>query len=421
MGFPTYEEIIELKNAGTKNIWVHLSQKYNEDKETLRGWFRREAEKRVKEADDVLVEDYVENKNTVSETYGFDSQGNIKTISSVKTIEMSKEQKEDPEFVLKAHGYNPEKWMISSLANSYKDVEKDGVLSLYTSKITVKAKNNYEINISDINRFFENFKSENVSVNRTEKNRENFYGKTLLINLADAHFGNNIENFSAREIIIRLVEKVRNKILFSKQDFSKIYFINLGDILHIDNYQGQTTSGTQVGERGSFYSIWEDALKTMIDSIDILSEVCPVEFISICGNHDKISSFTIAKALEYYYKENDNVLIDSDFKHRKYRVIGNSLFGFVHGDLPSKNVPSVLQREAREDFGKTKYSYVLLGHIHHTNIVDVDGVIVSHLPSITPPDEWHKGEGYTGAWRGTNCYVVDDNFGIEETWHIGEN
>lgn len=423
MSFPTYEEVLALKSDTTiKNIWVYLSEKHQEDKERLRRWFRTETEKRAKEGEEILKDEFSdeseEQKFRVGESTSFDEKGNIKYISSNRVILMHEEDSKSPEYVLKAHGFDPSLWILVTVLNNYWQgmrTKDRGSATLYQSKVTVKPKLAIEeVTIKDIDNFFRTFNSENIS---KPELRKNSYGKSkLLINLADAHFGNDADGFSTRLSVLKLIETIKQK---SKGfDISEIIFVNFGDLLHVDNYAGQTTAGTQVGGRGKYYGIWNDAVETLILAIDELKSIAPVKYISVCGNHDKISSYTVGKTLEYYYKNNKNVKMDCDFEEQKIEVIGNSVFLLIHGDVPAKNVSTVLQRDHRKEYGESKYSYVLLGHIHHANIIDKDGVIISHLPSITPPDEWHKGQLYTGTWKGTYCYIVDEEEGISDTWHI---
>lgn len=430
-GFPTYEEVVSLKDSGTKDIWVYLESKYGHGKEKLRAWFRRESEKRSKDVAEIMedlpetlekeVEELQSNNSYRAETNtSFDDEGNVKTIGSRRLLIMDAEQEKDPNFVLTAHGFDLKSWVLVNVLNNYwqgmrpKDA---GNATLYQSKITVKPKTeNKQITMDDISHFFETFDSKNVSpyLSRNVFIRSEGENK-IVINLADAHFGNDTESVvrSIQLLVYKVIEKAK-----TMTDLSEIVFVNLGDLLHIDNYDGQTTSGTQVGTRGTYYEIWEIALKTMIWAINQLKKIAPVKYITVCGNHDKISSYTIGKALEYYFKEDENVDMDCDFEDRKFLTIGKAVFAFVHGDLPAKNVPSILQREYREEYGKSKYAYIFLGHIHHTNILDKDGVIVSHLPSVAPVDTWHKGQAYTGTWKGTHCHVVNSEFGITDTWHI---
>lgn len=424
MSFPTYEEVLILKNDPTiKSIWVYLSEKHNEDKERLRRWFRTETEKRAREGSEILEENETvpeseDAKYKAEETTSYDDEGKVKYISSNKLILMTENDKKNPSFVLSAHGFDPKEWiLVSAVSNYWQGMRKDdlGSATLYQSKITVKPKfeENRKFTFEDARTFFSELSVPTLSLIKTTKKKVIESNRRLLINLADAHFGNG-------ELVERLVLDLVDDVIArsTEKNFKEIVFVNLGDLLHTDNFAGQTTSGTQVGKRGEHPSIWKNATETLILSIERLSEICPVRYVTICGNHDKIGSYTVGQALEYYFKENLNVEFDTEFEDRKYYTFGNSLFGFCHGDLPNKNVPTLLQREAREQYGKTKYAYMLLGHIHHVSIKDADGVIVSYLPSVTETDEWHKGMAYTGNWKGTLCYVVDDEKGIVDTWHI---
>jgi predicted phosphodiesterase len=421
MSFPTYEEVLALKSDETiKNIWVYLSEKYGEDKERLRRWFRTETDKKNREADSVLLEEVPqeEEKYKAEESVSYDDEGGVKYVSSSKIIMMTENDKKNPEFVLKAHGFDPKQWiLVSAISNYWQGMRKDdlGAATLYQSKINVKPKDESfkKFGFDDVRTFFSELNIPELKlvgrVSRTVIDSK----QRLIVNLADAHFGNGVE---VKESVLKLAEEIvyRSRM----KEFSEIVFVNLGDLLHTDNYAGQTTSGTQVGKRGENPSQWKEATETMILVIEKLAEISPVKYITICGNHDRISSYTIGQALEYYFKSDLNVEFDTSFEDRKYYTFGNSLFGFCHGDLPSKNIPSVIQREAREQYGKTKYAYMLLGHLHHTRIEDKDGVIVSNLPSLAETDEWHRQNAYTGAWKGTLCYVVDDEKGIVDTWHI---
>jgi hypothetical protein len=376
----------------------------------------------ILEDDDVAPMENVspeDKKNKAEETVSYDDDGKVKYVSSSKIILMTGNNNKNPSFVMKAHGFDPNEWiLVSAVSNYWQGMRADdlGAATLYQSKITVKPKfeENRKFTFEDVRTFFSELSLPKLKLNKVSEKKEIIESsQRLLLNLADAHFGNGEK---IEELVGRLVDEVISRL--SNRNFKEIVFINFGDLLHTDNYAGQTTQGTQVGKRGEHPSIWKNATETLILAIEKLSEICPVKYVTICGNHDKVASYTVGQALEYYFKSDLNIEFDTEFEDRKYFVFGNSLVGFCHGDLPNKNVPTLLQREAREQFGKSKYAYMFLGHIHHVSIKDSDGVVVSYLPSITPTDEWHKGMGYTGNWKGTLCHVVDDEKGIVETWHI---
>ena len=62
--------------------------------------------------------------------------------TSSTTMQMTSEQAKDPEFVLRAHGFNPDDWDIVSARNNFwqQNSQENGLIDLYQSKITVKPK-----------------------------------------------------------------------------------------------------------------------------------------------------------------------------------------------------------------------------------------------------------------------------------------
>ena len=423
-GFPTYEEILKMKESGVKDVWVVLSERTGIHKEKLRAKFNREKAQRnaYESLLDVeeTTEEVVEPVSKIEEKYSYNDNGDVSAVTSQRVIALSEEEKKSPDYVLEAHGFDPKLWVITNANNFWGSPRpKDaGTRTLYQSKISIKPKvEKTNLSLDDIKFFFDNIEEKILLPEFVASDySRNKSGKTVLINLADAHFGNEDSTYSTKEKVENLVTEIIDRC--SQIHVKEIIFVNFGDLIHVDNEAGQTTGLTQVGERGTVYQIWETALVTLIQSLTKLSKIAPVEYIGISGNHDRVNSFTVNKALEYALSNNEDITFDVDFSHRKYRTVGSSLFGFAHGDLPQKNVATLLQREARKEYGESTYAYMLLGHIHHISIKDNDGVIVSSLPSITSTDYWHNAQGYTGNWRGTYVYVVDEGYGIQDTWHI---
>ena len=113
------------------------------------------------------------------------------TQTSEKLIQMSENDAKDVEFLLKSHGYDSKVFQLVSarnnIWNSYS--KKDGIMTLYSSKITVKLITEYKWNIDDINMLFTNIKTEyknkcNIISKQYEQN-----GDTLVVPIADMHYG----------------------------------------------------------------------------------------------------------------------------------------------------------------------------------------------------------------------------------------
>lgn len=418
--FPSFDGVLALKESGIKDIWVYLEGKYGIDRERLRGWFRREQERRNKNADAVMAEEVDETTISTPEmkaekATSFDDDGNVKSISSKRIIMMTEEQEKDTDFVLRAHGFDPAEWVIVNLiSNLWEGLQKGGAktTAMYQSKLTVKPKSeNKNITLEDIQEWYSELGltkslSSRIKVNKIQHER------ILLLPLADFHFGNG----TLYEHVDNVIEAIISKL--STGDYDEVWMVNIGDLLHFDNYSGTTTAGTQVGARGKIFQAWKSAVQEVIQIIEAIKIYVPVKFISVSGNHDKVNSYTAANAVALYFNADDDVEFDVEFEDRKYARYGNSVLGFAHGDIPNKNMQTVIQREARELYGETTHAYMFFGHLHHILHQDKDGVIMYQLPSPTPVDEWHNEKAYTGSWRGTQLFTLNMEYGIEEITYI---
>lgn len=275
------------------------------------------------------------------------------------------------------------------------------------------------ISLEKIDEFFKNIdlkQAKKFSETRQYKDG----GLVLEIDLADVHVGNESLSFDElRNRVVNLISEIKHRSV--GLTFEKIYLVQLGDILHFDNFGRQTTSGTHVTYGMNFHTMFESAMELMIWVIEELSSISKVEVINIYGNHDKINSYTLAKAIDAYFRMNKDVVIDATPNIRKFRKIGVSSVAFLHGDMPKSNIYDVFQKEARKLFGETLYSELHLGHLHHEISLEKSGVIVRYVPSITIPDEWHRANGYTGAKQGTHCFLWDLEKGLKNIWIIPAN
>ena len=112
---PTFEEVLKMKEDGVPNVWVVLAEKYGKSKDALRSWFNRERQKRDaygvlldSESEDDDGTPVAEKQFEAEKQTTFDDDGNVRTITSKRLIEMDAEQEKDPRFVLVAHGFDPE-------------------------------------------------------------------------------------------------------------------------------------------------------------------------------------------------------------------------------------------------------------------------------------------------------------------------
>lgn len=339
---------------------------------------------------------------------------------SDRLIMISENDSKNPKLLLELHGYDSDEWvLVNAISNFWNGMRpKDaGLVTLHQSKILVRPKLDSDITLDDINKFFNNLDETKIPNIKSEVRQYKSGGLILEIDFADGHIGNESLTFEqVKSRIVRVIEEVkrRSKGLL----LEKIVLVQLGDIFHMDTYNRTTTSGTQMTYGTNPNTMFDNGIELMVWMIQQLSEITKVEVINIYGNHDKLTSFMLARVLEAYFKTDKNVEIDAKHDARKFRKFGVTSVGFVHGDLPKNNIYDIFQKEARKLFGETLYSELHIGHLHHDHSLEKSGVISRWLPSITTPDEYHLSNGYTGAKQGVQCFLWDLENGLESIWMI---
>lgn len=439
----TYEACLA-KFAGLQEVsWNELAEKngYGKNGEKLRSAFKRirkskgeiqvalDANRLNREIENKPV-DYipsvvpsvstnVENSETDAvknyrETTEINENG---TVTSDRLIEICEQDSKSPESMLVAHKFDPLLWKLVSCKNNlwHMQAKNANRLLLYQSKITAKPKVQKELSFEDIDKYFKELKP--IKIDSTIPSNYKKNGFILEIDIADLHVGNL--PFPDSEIGIK--ERMESLILdilirVEGLKLEKIILVNLGDLLHYDTYGGTTTGGTKLTTSLDFYTMFDTATTIMIDAIDRLSQIAPVELIGLFGNHDKTASYSVLKSIQYYFKSSKNVTVDCSHNSRKYRKFGNCLVGFVHGDLPKANIPALIQTEARKEYGETKFAEVHLGHIHSQQTIEKDGVIIRYLPSLAYGDDWHYQEGYVGVLKTSVSFLWDKEKGLQEMW-----
>jgi len=341
------------------------------------------------------------------------------TQTSEKLIQMSEQDAKDVNFLLKSHGYDSKVWELVSarnnIWNSYS--KKDGILTLYSSKITVKPKTT-KFNPIWIKETLENLDLDSPVIYIKPYN---ISGKTLEINLADVHIDKlcNIDetrNEYSTEIGLQRLWQVIFDIIEKTKfyEIKKIIFPFGQDIANIDNMFNTTTKGTPQDTDVKYDVLYKSLLKNIIKIIHKLSEIAPVEIIYVGGNHDKLTSFTMTEAMYWHFINNDNVEVDSIYNNRKYRLIGDNLVGFAHGADERKNIIYCMQNDVPELWGKAKYREFHLSHFHKEKMIDEqNGIIFRWISAICGNDAWTYNSGYVGSQKKAQAFIWDDNKGLE--------
>lgn len=195
------------------------------------------------------------------------------------------------------------------------------------------------------------------------------------------------------------------------------YIFLLGDVLHYDTPHGTTTGGTPQDRDTRLSKMLEDAASTLCGVIERSAETAETRVVSVAGNHDRVLSVAMQQILSAYFRKHDRVSVDTTALHRKYVEWGRCLIGLTHGDTARRRLPSLMQVERKEAWGRSVCREWHHGHLHREakDVTEASVTIREHL-AICPPDGWHAVEGYVGAPRGMDSFLYSGEKGVRGMW-----
>ena len=340
---------------------------------------------------------------------------------SDKLISMSENESKDPSFILKNHGYDITAFELISAKNSMwnMNTKEDGIKTLFSSRISVKPRTEILLNEENIKMILDNL-IKNYSIPSLENVKYNpsTNGDLLIVNMADLHFGlksyldtsnNEYDDVIATNRFFYVINDVINRI--KHKEINRIILLNLGDICNFDTPY-QTTKGTpQTDHSVNYYQMFTKVSDLLIKAIDMLSKIAPIEVWNCNSNHDRYTTFGIFQVLNSWYRNSDNVWIDTGTLDRKYIKYGKTLIGIAH-DINEKVAFKTIHNEAKEFISDCDYLYWFVAHQHKTMVIDDYGVEIRRLPTVSSNSDWSYGQAYTGTVKKSQSFIVSKEYGI---------
>lgn len=314
--------------------------------------------------------------------------------TSSTTVQMTKEQSKNPDFVLRAHGFDSDKWEILSVKNNFwqQNSQENGLVDLYQSKISVRPIKNI-VSIQDVIQSFNHeIKSINIHNVKTGKNN-------IVISLFDMHFGiTRLENLESH------LHQIANIL---KKGYKRVEIIIGGDVLHSDFVtKTQTASNTQLDHVETVRALneAESFFSTLIGMALELSEIVEVKAVS--GNHDADSQFYFVWGLS---KKFPQVAFDNQLNGTRLAFqFGKIGIMVAHGNLALKRLPMLFANEFSDIWASSTYRMVASGHFHTEKLSDVDGVVMHQFGTVKPNDPYEHANGYTVARKHLQLLEFDD-------------
>lgn len=252
------------------------------------------------------------------------------------------------------------------------------------------------------------------------------------INISDFHLGKvpikgewGID--AASKVYVAAVECFA--VECEKQGVERILLVSGNDFLHFDSSKGTTTGGTPVGQGDIWGKILATGALLQIAAAKRLSQVAPVDIISVLANHDHDSTISIREILAAAFSENDRVNVLPIKSKRSAYVWGKNLIAFAHGDLgDTKKMAYTLPIEFPKEYAATKYKFLRFGHLHRSqkdfaaipDHVEQFGLEITICPSLSPTDKWHQDMGFIGNMRRAKTFFYGKNEGLflERTFSV---
>ena len=274
---------------------------------------------------------------------------------------------------------------------------------------------------AEIEELKEMAKSEIASVKKPGKPKEvPETGLLLEVSPYDCHFGklSYPKEVNDAPYDLEITEAMYNRAVdtllkrASVHKFERVLFCLGQDLLHSNDSNNATAKGTKLDCDGRFFRTYNTVRKVMIETIEKLRQIAPVDVLTVAGNHDR-NIWTLADSVDCWFAKQPDVHVDNAPTLRKYYSFGKVGFMLTHGDLGvKKDYPLVFATEAPEIFANSMWREIRCGHIHSTQVNEVRGVQIRTQPSFSSSDAWHFENMYTKNLRNAYAYVFSKTEGL---------
>ena len=214
------------------------------------------------------------------------------------------------------------------------------------------------------------------------------------------------------DIGVGLLEDAVDSLVARSPDSKHGLLCNLGDFFHANNNKGETAGGTPLDTDGRYGRTVKEGvnlLKRIV--IRLLEKHEIVTVLNVRGNHDSDPALWLNEAMRMYFENEPRVIIPDNYSKFTHLEFGNSLIVLHHGDKinPQRIYESVTRRLSVE-WGKSKYRFGWLGHLHHKEAREIGGMMFEQWNVLASPDSWHAASGF-GSSRSMTCIVLSEEYG----------
>lgn len=171
----------------------------------------------------------------------------------------------------------------------------------------------------------------------------------------------------------------------------------LSDMLHWDGFDAVTPASKHLLDAdGRFPKLVRVAIRVIRRVIDmLLTHHDRLHVIMADANHDPVSQVWLREWLAVLYENEPRITVDvSPSPYNAYEFGKVAIFTHHGHKRNVKNVAEVFAAQFREIFGRTKYAYAHLGHLHHVDVKENNLMIVEQHRTLAAPDAFAARGGW---------------------------
>ena len=351
-----------------------------------------------------------------------------------KKVFFDKNVEKTPDMILKALGYSPDEWSIVSWRISDWDVQSsNGGKTAYAVRGRIKPKGMSDMRDVDYFNAAKEFFSTHKIEEQTKaqfKGGKTFGTNEYLIEIPAielhlgkrAHVTDTPENYDIKD-----AEQCFNKIFDTVIDYAEAIGTKGNCLLVIGNdffnaeFNNQTTNGTPQQNDGRYKKLFIKGMELYTNAIERLIPIFGNIDVRLCqGNHAQSAEFYLYHSLSQYFRNAKNVHFSDNYRTTQAYVFGDVGIFFTHGDENEKRTIASIPAEFPEEWGKTKFRELHLGHLHKegATITEMGGMITRRIPSPCAADDWHYNKRFIGNQRCHQFFVWHKTQGLVATNYV---
>jgi hypothetical protein len=187
----------------------------------------------------------------------------------------------------------------------------------------------------------------------------------------------------------------------------------LGDFLHFDSLEAVTPTNRHLLDADTrFQKIVRVGIRALRRIVrGMLEKYERVHLILADANHDPASSAWLREVFAAFYDHEPRITVDNTADTYYCLEFGKTLTFYHHGHKRKPaTIDDVLVAKFREQFGRAKYVYCHMGHLHFKQTLETNLMLIEQHRTLAAKDAWASRSGYMSG-REAQCITYSSEYG----------